>query len=151
MEQAILLRETRSIAELSQGAISAIVEGYIDPITAHINLSRLETAIKQIKDNVDVRDITLRELSKYGKRQSFGDCTLEEAEAGVKYDYSVCEDSILNDLEAQKAAIDLQIKARQTMLKHIPISGMASPETGELVFPPAKSSKTVIKTTFKKS
>lgn len=151
MENAILLRETRSVAELSQGAINAIVEGYIDPITAHINLSRLETAIKQIKDNGEVRDITLRELSKYGKRQSFGDCTLEEAESGVRYDYSECGDSILNELEAQKAAIEIEIKARQAMLKHIPISGMASPETGEMVYPPARSSKTVIKTTFKKS
>jgi hypothetical protein len=151
MNEIILLRETKSIADISSSAIEAIKEGYIDPITAHINLSRLEAAIKQVKDNIDVRDITLRELAKYGKKQSFGDCTLEESEAGVKYDFSECGDSILNDLEAQRYALDVQIKARQTMLKHIPISGMASPETGELVYPPARSSKTIIKTTFKKN
>lgn len=151
MENVVLLRETQTIAQLSQQAINAITEGVIDPITAHINLSRMEAAIKQVKDNGQVKDITLRELAKYGKKQSFGDCTLEEIEAGVKYDYSGCNDSALAELEDMKAKIDAQIKERQQMLKCIPASGMVSPDTGEVVYPPAKSSKTTIKTTFKKS
>ena len=151
MENVVLLRETQTIAQLSQQAINAITEGIIDPITAHINLSRMEAAIKQVKDNGQVKEITLRELAKYGKKQSFGDCTLEEVEAGVKYDYSGCNDSTLAELEDMKAKIDAQIKERQQMLKCIPVSGMVSPDTGEVVYPPAKSSKTTIKTTFKKS
>lgn len=151
MDNVVLLRETQTIAQLSQQAINAITEGVIDPITAHINLSRMEAAIKQVKDNTQVKDITLRELAKYGKKQSFGDCTLEEVEAGVKYDYSGCNDSTLAELEDMKAKIDAQIKDRQQMLKCIPVSGMVSPDTGEVVYPPAKSSKTTIKTTFKKS
>lgn len=151
MDNVVLLRETQTIAQLSQQAINAITEGVIDPITAHINLSRMEAAIKQVKDNGQVKDITLRELAKYGKKQAFGDCTLEEVEAGVKYDYSACNDSTLAELEEMKAKIDAQIKERQQMLKCIPISGMVSPDTGEVVYPPAKSSKTTIKTTFKKS
>ena len=151
MDHVVLLRETQTIAQLSQQAINAITEGIIDPITAHINLSRMEAAIKQVKDNGQVKEITLRELAKYGKKQSFGDCTLEEVEAGVKYDYSGCNDSTLAELEDMKAKIDAQIKERQQMLKCIPVSGMVSPDTGEVVYPPAKSSKTTIKTTFKKS
>ena len=46
-------------------AISAVVNGEVDPITAHINMSRVEAAIAQFKSNPQVRDITLRELSKY--------------------------------------------------------------------------------------
>lgn len=151
MDNVVLLRETQTIAQLSQQAINAITEGVIDPITAHINLSRMEAAIKQVKDNGQVKEITLRELAKYGKKQTFGDCTLEEVEAGVKYDYSGCNDSTLAELEDMKAKIDAQIKERQQMLKCIPVSGMVSPDTGEVVYPPAKSSKTTIKTTFKKS
>lgn len=151
MQEITLLRETRTIAELSQNAIEAIKEGFVDPITAHINLCRMEAAIKQVKDNTDVRDIILYELSKYGKgRQTFGDCTLEEAEVGVKYDYSGCQDSTLVELENMKAEIEGRIKERQQMLKTLPLSGMADPETGELLLPPTKSSKTSIKTTFKK-
>ncbi len=150
MSDIVLLRETQSIVELANKAITAIVGGDIDPITAHINLSRMEAAIAKVKADERVKDITLRELAKYGKKQSFGDCTLEEVEAGVKYDYSMCGDDELAELENQRYMLDAKIKARQQFLKHIPISGMANPDTGEVIYPPAKSSKTIIKTTFKK-
>lgn len=148
--QATLIRETASASELAARAISSVVNGEVDPITAHINISRMEKAIALYKDNVDVRDITLRELSKYGKRHSFGDCTLEEHETSVKYDYSMCGDSKLADMYARLEVLKADIKERETMLKHIPSSGVADPDTGVVMFPPARSSKTVIKTTFKK-
>lgn len=147
----MLLRETRSVAELANNAISAIADGNVDPITAHINLSRMEAAIQQVKADDRVKDITLRELAKYGKKQTFGDCTLEECEAGVRYDYSMCNDDELAELEAMKREIEQRIKSRQATLKALPISGLADPNTGTMIYPPAKSSKTTIKTTFKKS
>lgn len=145
-----LIRETAFASKLAARAISSVVNGDIDPITAHINISRMEAAIKLYKDDTQVRDITLRELSKYGKKHSFGDCTLEESEAGVKYDYSLCGDSKLADMYATMEALKADIKERETMLKHVPSSGVADPDTGVVMFPPARSSKTVIKTTFKK-
>lgn len=148
--QVTLIRETASASELADRAISSVVNGEVDPITAYINISRMKKAIDIYKDNVDVRDITLRELSKYGKKHQFGDCRLEEAETDVKYDYSMCGDSKLADMYATLEALKADIKERETMLKHIPSSGVADPDTGEVMFPPARSSKTVIKTTFKK-
>ena len=96
--QVMLLRESTPAAELAARAISSVVNGEVDPITAHINISRMEAAIKLFKENTYVRDITLRELAKYGKSHQFGDCRLEEAESGVKYDYSMCGDSRLNNM-----------------------------------------------------
>lgn len=145
-----LLRETASVAVLANTAIQAVIEGEIDPITAHINISKMENAIKVFKANDQVRDITLRELAKYGKKQSFGDCTLEEVEAGVKYDYSACGDSELEELYKMRQTLEESIKQREAFLKNIPIAGIVIAETGELVYPPARSSKTTIKTTFKK-
>lgn len=145
-----LLRETASIAVLAQSAINAVVEGEIDPIVAHINICKMEAAIKAFKENEQVRDITLRELAKYGKKQSFGDCTLEEAEAGVKYNYSKCKDSRLEELYRMRQVLDQDIKEREAFLKSVPLSGVADVETGEVVYPPAKTSKTIIRTTFKK-
>lgn len=145
-----LLRETASVAVLANTAIQAVIEGEIDPITAHINISKMENAIKAFKANDQVRDITLRELAKYGKKQTFGDCTLEEVEAGVKYDFSGCGDSELEELYKMRQTLDESIKQREAFLKNIPIAGIVIPETGEMVYPPAKSSKTTIKTTFKK-
>lgn len=145
-----LLRETATPAVLASNAIQAVVDGEIDPITAHINVSKMEQAIKTFKADDRVRDITLRELSRYGKKQSFADCMLEEAEAGIRYDYSKCGDSRLEELYAMRQALDADIKEREAFLKSIPLSGVALPETGEVVYPPAKTSKTIIRTTFKK-
>ena len=136
--QAILLREIRPVSEIADMAISAVVNGEVDPITAHINMSRVEAAIAQFKSNPQVRDITLRELSKYGKSHVFGDCRLEEAESGVKYDYSTCGDSRLAEMYKTLEAVKADIREREAMLKSLPVSGMA------------RSSRTIIKTTFKK-
>lgn len=149
-QQITLFGDTASIADLAGRAISAVVNGDISPIDAHIQISRMENAIKQFKDDAQVRDITLRELSKYGKSHQFGDCRLEEAESGVKYDYSMCGDSQLNDMYKTLEALKADIKERETMLRNLPRSGVVAPETGEMIYPPARSSKTIIKTTFKK-
>lgn len=145
-----LLRETATPAVLAEKAIQAVLEGEVDPITAHINVSKMELAIKTFKNDERVRELTIRELWKYGKKGVFGDCTMEEAEAGVKYDYSECGDSRLEELYAMRQALDQDIKEREAFLKSIPPSGVADVETGEVVYPPAKSSKTIIRTTFKK-
>ena len=149
-QQITLFGDTASIADLAGRAISAVVNGDISPIEAHIQISRMENAIKQFKDDTQVRDITLRELSKYGKSHQFGDCRLEEAESGVKYDYSTCGDSRLAEMYKTLEAVKADIREREAMLKSLPASGMADPETGEMVYPPARSSRTIIKTTFKK-
>lgn len=149
--QGILLQKTTSVRDMADCAISAVVNGEVDPITIYINISRMENAIKAFKENDQVRDITLRELSKYGKSHPFGDCRLEEAESGVKYDYSMCGDSKLQNMYAMMEALKADIKERESTLKALPVSGMADPDTGEVLFPPARSSKTILKVTFKKS
>lgn len=145
-----LLRETAPVGELADRAISAVVEGHVDPIAAWCNIRRMKAAIELFEKDKQVMDITLRELSKYGQRQQFGDCMLEECEAGVRYDFSECGDSKLSDMYATRDALLADIKERESMLKALPVSGMADPETGELIYPPARSSKTTIKTTFTK-
>lgn len=129
--QVMLLRESTPAAELAARAISSVVNGEVDPITAHINISRMEAAIKLFKENTYVRDITLRELAKYGKSHQFGDCRLEEAESGVKYDYSMCGDSKLRDMYETLEALKVDIKEREMMLRSMPASGLADPETGK--------------------
>lgn len=150
MEQGILLPDTKSAAEMAEMAVSAVVNGDIDPIKAHISVSRMEAAIKLYKDNEDVRRITLDELDKYGKTATFGDCRLEKSETGVRYDYSNCGDSKLSAMYETLEALKADIKEREEMLKHLQPQGAAAPETGEIMYPPARSSKIAIKTTFKK-
>lgn len=149
ISQPILLYESAPVSELANRAIMAVVDGNVDPITAHINISRMEAAIKAFKENEQVRNITLNELAKYGKSYQFGDCRLEEVEAAVKYDYAHCGDNKLMDMYSTLDAIKSDIKERETMLRALPISGLADPESGEVIYPPSRSSKTTLKTTFK--
>ncbi|MEG2064699.1 MAG: hypothetical protein RRY23_06100 [Alistipes sp.] len=153
MSNLILMQESIPAAKLAADAINAIMQGDIDPIKAHINVSRMEQAIKIYKADKNVRDITLRELSKYTdhcKGYAFGDCVLQEKEVGQKYDYTACGDSTREKMIAELEALSQRIKEREQMLKALPLSGLADPETGEMLFPPAKSSTTTITTTFKK-
>lgn len=149
MEQNIILfRETAKPAELAAQAVEAVTEGYVEPLTAYLNVARMERAISIFKQNERVQDIVLRERAKYPKQQRFGDCTLEEVEAGVRYDFAECNDARLEALYAMRKSLDADIKERETILKALPASGMADPDTGEILYPPVRTSKTTIKTTF---
>lgn len=146
----LIIQDTRCIEDIVNSAVMNIVDGNIDPLQAYAVLTTFERAIAKIKDNEQVRDICLRELSKYGKRgTTIGDLTFTEAESGAKYDYSGCGSSVYAELVEQRKTIDTEIKAWEKTLKAMPISGLADPDTGEILYPPIKSSKTIIKATIK--
>ena len=42
------------------------------------------------------------------------------------------------------------IKEKEKILRALPASGLTDPDTGEIFYPPARSSKTTLKVTFKK-
>lgn len=146
-----IIQDTRSVADIVDSAVMNIVEGNIDPIQAYAVLTTFERAIARIKDNEQVREIALRELSKYGKKgATIGELTFTEAESGVRYDYSQCGCSRLEELYATKKAIDADIKEVESALKALPTGGLADPETGEMWYRPTKTSKTIIKATTKR-
>ncbi|MEE0916570.1 MAG: hypothetical protein U0L45_08745 [Alistipes sp.] len=146
-----IIRDMRSVSDIVDSAVSNIIEGNIDPMQAYAELTTFERAIAKIKDNPQVRDICLRELGKYGKQgATIGELVFTEAEAGVKYDYSGCGCTEYAELIAQRAEIDAHIKEWEKVLKSMPATGLADPNTGEMLYPPAKSSKTIIKATTKR-
>lgn len=148
--QALIIQDTRSVADIVESAVNSIVEGYINPMDAYAVLTSFERAIAKIKDNAQVRDICLRDLSKYGKQGvTIGEFTFTEAEAGVKYDYSQCGSSEYEELVKVREDIDHRIKQLEKALKAMPERGLADTVTGEVWYPPTKSSKTIIKATTK--
>ena len=70
--------------------------------------------------------------------------------AGVKYDYSGCNCQALDDLYKMRDAVMADIKEKEKLLRALPASGLTDPDTGEIFYPPARSSKTTLKVTFKK-
>ena len=147
----IQLRNQYSVSQLTANLKEQILSGETDPLRAYIQLNGIAKAARDVMDDRDVKDAALNEYAKYGEKiVTLGDCKAEQSEVGVKYDYSVCRDSVLEDMQKTYEALAAYIKERQDFLKRVPVSGVADPETGEVIYPPAKSSKTSLKITFKK-
>lgn len=150
-KQQLIIQDTRTIADIVASATKNIIEGNIDPLQALAVLTSFERAIEQIKNEPQVRDICLKELSKYGKQgATIGEFTFTEAKAGVKYDYSQCGSSEYAELQEARAGIDNRLKEIEKALKAMPTSGLADPNTGEIWYPPVMSSKTIIKAITKR-
>lgn len=123
-------------------------------IEVHEFITKMEFFIKQLKDNDCYHEHLLDEVCKYGKSHTTSTGTkIELAEVGVKYDYSVCDDDIYNELVVKKMGLEEQIKERQIFLKTIPESGLEIvTEDREIkkLYPPARSSQSSVKTTISK-
>lgn len=153
-DEILQIRNTVKPSIIAKQAIRAVVDGNTDPLTVWMNLQRFKVAIKYFESDNRVFDAVSKELSKYGESQRFGDCVLTEREAGVQYDFSQCGDPYLKELYQQAEEIKANIKSRELFLKGIPPVGIeyVDERTGEVctIYPPVKTSKTIIQTTFDK-
>lgn len=139
--------ERKSFAET---IISAIKEGELNPLTLHLNMKKMEDTIKQIQSFPDYMSLIIDEATKYSAKSfELNNAKIEIKEVGVKYDYSVCEDAIYLELEAQKKDIETKMKERAKFLQMIPDGGIADPETGGIIYRAAKSSTTSAVVTLK--
>ena len=147
------LFETSKAERLSfaQSVINSAKDGLISPLKLHLQVKCLEDLIKQITSNPDYKELTLDEAYKFGKTFEQYNAKFEIKEMGVKYDFSVCGDPIINDLLEQQATLDMQIKERQKFLKTIPAAGLQTLIEDEVVtlYPPVKTSTTSISVNLK--
>ena len=123
-------------------------------LEVHEFITKMEFFIKQLKDNDAYHDYLLDEVCKYGKSHTTSTGTrIELAEVGIKYDSSVCDDDVYNELVVNKMALEEQIKERQIFLKTIPDCGLEIvTQDGEMkrIYPPIRSSQSSVKTTISK-
>lgn len=134
--------------------IDKIDSGNVDPLIIHLQVKCMEDILKLLNSNDTYRKSVLDACDNRGeKRFDFHNAKFEVKETGVKYDFSKCEDPILNDFLRQQEEIDKNVKDRQAFLKTVPAKGMSllNEETGEMfiVYPPAKSSTTSVAVTLK--
>lgn len=117
-------------------------------------LTVMENFIKELRSNKQFTDYVRDEISKNGKDYETNSAKLELAEAGIKYDYSQCNDEIHKKLSEQIESFKGLLKDRETFLKTVPESGLSvfNEQTGELttIYPPSKSSTSTYKITLKK-
>lgn len=148
MSEQMIMRLADTPSAVAQRMVEAVEEGYIDPIEAFANLAKVELAIKKFKDNEKVRDMAIEAVMRDGKREQ-GDVLVEVVESGVRYDFTNCNDAELRDLYTLRSDVEARIKEKEKVLKALPIEGLADIHTGEVLYPPTKSSKTTLRTTIK--
>lgn len=137
--------------EFAQAVINNAKEGILNPLKLHLQVKCLEDLIKQITSNPSYRELTLDEAYKYGKTFEHYNAKFEIKEMGVKYDYSVCQDPVYNNLKNKLSILEDEIKAREKYLKAIPPSGVETLFEDEIVtlYPPNKTSTTTISVNLK--
>lgn len=115
-------------------------------------ISVMEQFIKEVKANYHYLDGVCNEVQKYGKTYGGQSIKIELAEVGVKYNYNVCGDPLIIDLENQLNDLEAKIKERKEFLKTVPTSGTTLVLEDEIitVYPPAKKSTSSYKTTIRK-
>ena len=128
----------------AQDFIARVKNGEINPVQCHLQLKCMEEIVNTIKSDAEYKSLTLDEASKHGKKFSAYNGEFEIKEMGVKYDYSVCNDDTYLSMVAEFAALEEKINAREKFLKNIPESGVADPENGNMIYPPAKTSTTTL-------
>lgn len=148
--------------ELTKSQLTIIAESIIDELKESgrsIDMAdaicKMEHLIKEIKSSKEYVEMVREHIQLHGGNSitTSSGTRIDLAETGTKYDYSNCNDSILQDLEKQEEFISEKVKERQTFLKTIPYQGMdIIDEYGEVkkIYPPAKSSTSSFKATIKK-
>ena len=130
----------QSISFVNQ-VLSILESGTENPLTFKIKIKAILDTFESIYKDDRLNDMALREAEKYGQKSiDFTNAKITVKESGVKYDYSLCNDSVYSDLEAKKKGLDIEIKIRQTFLKSL-TEQVANIDTGEVIHPPVKFGK----------
>ena len=142
-----LLKFEKSASFYVEQVLNSIREGEQNPLDVHLSRVKMEKILKGINDNSDIQDAVMKEFEKYGERTvEYKGALLQQVETGVKYDYSGCNDPVMDNYLKLQEELKDKIKERAKFLNNLPTSGVVDPETGAFVYPPGKSSKTTIKT-----
>lgn len=125
-----------------------IVSGERNAIEMLTQLKYAEKTLSELLTDEELDAYFLDEAEKYHKDEllNLNGCKLQVREVGTRYDYSVTNDTVLEDLERQKKQLDAQIKERQKMLQTL--SGEIYNEDGVQLQRPVKSSKTKLTVTI---
>lgn len=131
-------------------AKNEILSGHENVLKIAVQLKAMEDTIEALRKDPEIKDAFIREAEKNGKTFKLYGAEFQVKETGVKYDYSICNDSTYNELTAKMEALKNEIKSRETFLKSITHSIEAvDTKTGEMLNPPVKTSTTTVTITLK--
>jgi hypothetical protein len=142
----------KDIAQMVENSIVHVLETG-DVLKVAEAVSCMEHFIKGLKEDPRFKEYVREETSKYPKGfVSNSGAKIECIEGGVKYNYSMCNDSVLNELLKDQEYLKIKIEERQKFLKNLPLEGIEIRNEDELIkiFPPSKQSTSTFKVTLAK-
>ena len=144
------LPETKSqVSKYHKLIRQSVLDGEVDPLVFSAQVTALEKLFKDLKSDNLIKDVVLEEAEKYPTKSfQSGNAKFQVKESGVKYDYSVCGCSVYRDLLEEKIKAENRLKDHESFLRSIPVGAEVYNSEGERVFPPAKSSTTIVAITL---
>lgn len=149
---------TINLMPLGKEQIQDFANKTIEEVKAgNINALELKAKLKAIEQSIDLidkgtKEEQSKEMGKYGKSAELLGFRIEQAELGVKYNYSECGDVEWLEIDKKLAELNESKRKREQMLKTLtkPVT-VASDSTGEIytIHPPIKTSTTGLKFTLK--
>lgn len=132
------------IESFIRSAEQEITSGFYNPLEVEKQLKIMEELISGIRKNKNVREQLLSELDRYTEKtiSAYGADFTKSSRS--TYDFSTCNDSELQQLQAELDLASDKVKKRQEMLKHVQPNSVVNPETGEYLCPPSIKSTEVI-------
>lgn len=137
------------ITTFAKQIIESVESGNENALNVHAQIIALEKALAAVKDAI--RESVLSEAEKHNQKSfSFNGFKIEIKELGVKYDYSMCNDPVMNLLISSIEEYKERQKERSAFLKAIKNKEtIVDTDTGEVItiYPPIKTSTTGITVT----
>lgn len=147
------LPSVAAIDKLANNLIKPINDGEIDVIKAIATIRAVQEALDKVTN--ELKPLVINELHKYSSKEKIISHGTEFIlkEAGVKYDYSKCGDTVWNNLDAEIKKLSEEKKEREKFLKSIKdMMIVVDATTGEVceIKAPTKTSTTTYVVTFAK-
>ena len=150
MEKLAKILSKSQVIDLFVETKDQIMSGDQDPLKVAVHLKALEGLISKLRKDEQIQDYTLEQALKQDEKTfSIYGAEISIREMGTKYDYSICNDSLIEGLYNQMTVLKKQIKERETMLKTIKEDKPLVSLEGEILNRPLKTSKTGIAITLK--
>ena len=139
----VLPSSKEEIKQFTANIVNELESGNYCPLETAVQFTAIEKMIKDVKANKKYKSLVRDEAENYGQIFEFKNSKIELAEVGVKYDYLVCEDDVLENLLAEQETTKALIKQRQDMLK------LGINVEGEIFTKPVRTSTSSVKITLK--
>jgi hypothetical protein len=144
--------DVEGVAEFSRQIIDSLNNGDIEPLKFKVFLKGLETFMDNIAPTLD--QLARDEAERYGEKSfTLMGAKVELREAGVKYDYLLCNYPAYSRAVERVQSATAEKKAAEKLLQSIKSeTTIVDDVTGEVVtvYPPQKSSKSAVAITYPK-